>query len=686
MGSHPFLRRLTIFLGLLAPSFWPLPASGDPARTLRGGGRPPSRLETTVNPAISPGDDFFGYANGAWLRTAVIPAGKDRWSVRDEINELTARQLAAIFEDAASAAPGSLARKVADFRAAYADQAAIEAKGIAPLAPAMQRIDQIGDRLALTRFLGATMRADVDPLNFGVYASSSVLGLSVEHGTHGEKSYGAFLLQGGLALGDRDLYLSAEPAAVERRGRYRTSIADLFRSAGLEGAERRADAVLAFETALARTHATSKESALDANADHIWSRADFAREAPGMDWNVFLEAAGLGDLSTIVAWQPSALEGVAALIGSQPLDAWKDYLRFHAIDDSAAVLPRAIAEASAQLHGDRRTRDERALAATQSALGGAVGRLYAERYFSAAQKERVLGVIANVAAAFREHAARAAWLSPASRRIALAKLDALYVGIGYPEAWEDWSDLRVDAGDAFGNAQRVDERARRLALARLARPYDPHEWVMTPQTVGAVLIFQQNAYEFAAALLQPPKYVSAASNAATYGAIGAIIGHDMSHFVDVLGADYEPDGRMRRWWTADDLSRFEAAAEPIVRQFSEYEPLPGLHVDGRAGRTENVADLAGLTAAFEAYRKSLGAKAADKDFVRGEDRDFFIAFAQAFGAKLNDTALRAALASDHAPEMYRMDTVRNVDAWYEAFDVVRGQRLYLEPSDRVRVW
>jgi len=204
--------------------------------------------------------------------------------------------------------------------------------------------------------------------------------------------------------------------------------------------------------------------------------------------------------------------------------------------------------------------------------------------------------------------------------------------------------------------------------------------------VGAVLIFQQNAYTFAAALLQPPKYDSTASEAATYGAIGAIIGHDMSHFVDVLGADYEPDGRMRRWWTADDSARFEGAAEPIVRQFSAYQPLPGLYLDGRLTRTENVADLAGLTAAFEAYRKSLGAKAADRDYVRRSDREFFIAFAQSFGAKVNETALRAQLSSDHAPEMYRMDAVRNLDAWYEAFDVVPGQRLYLEPGARVRIW
>ena len=260
------------------------------------------------------------------------------------------------------------------------------------------------------------------------------------------------------------------------------------------------------------------------------------------------------------------------------------------------------------MHGDGCARGEQALAITQSAMAGAIGKLYAERYFSSAQKARVLGIIANVGTEFREHVAHAAWLSPASRKIALAKLDSLYVGIGYPEDWEDWSDLRIDPRDAFGNAQRIAEHNYRQALARLTRAYDPHEWMLTPQTVGAVLIFQQNAYQFAAALLQPPKYDSNSSDAATYGAIGAIIGHDTSHFVDVLGADYEPDGRMRRWWTKDDSARFEAAAEPLVRQFSTYQALPGLNVNGRLTRTENVADLAGLTAAFEAYRKSLGAE------------------------------------------------------------------------------
>jgi putative endopeptidase len=629
--------------------------------------------------APRPGDDFFGYANSAWLKTAVIPAGGNRWSVRDEISARTRRQVEALLEGAKLAPPGSLARKVADCRSALLNEATLEQRGVAPLTPLLSRIDHVGDKVALARLLGTTMHADVDPLNLGVFTSSSVLGLSVEHSIHGEQTYSAFILQGGLALGDRDQYLAADSAAVALRGRYRSYIARLLTFAGFDHADARADSVLALETALAKTQATSEASAADRNADNQWSRADFARQAPGMDWGAFFEAAGLGDQPVVVAWQPRAIEGVAALVASRPLASWKDYLRFHVADEYAGVLPRVFAAAAADMHGDRRTREERALAITQSALAGPIGQLYAERYFSPAQQARVRNIVANVAAAFREHAARAAWLSPASRAIALAKLDNLYVGIGYPEAWEDWSDLRIDSGDAFGNLQRVAERNYRHALVRLGQPYDPHEWVLPPELPGAVLNFQQNAYEFAAALLQSPKYDSTASDAAAYGAIGAIIGHDISHFVDVLGADYAPDGQKRRWWTAADSAQFEAAAEPLVRQFSTYEPLPGLHVDGRLTRTENVADLAGLTAAFEAYHRSLGTKPAD-------DREFFIAFAQAFAAKLDDSGMRAQLANDHAPEMYRIDTVRNLDAWYAAFDVVPGQRLYLDPRDRVRIW
>lgn len=684
-----FSRRVPLNMALLSLCVWPFSAIelSAQARLARGSRDiASSSLENTVDSHIKPGDDFFAYANGAWLKAAVIPAGRDRWAVRDEVNDRTRLQVAAILDDARTSRPGSLGRKVADFLSAVLNQSAIDKKRLASLDPTLTRIDRIGAKLELARLLGSTMRADVDPLNLGVFASSSVLGLSVEHSIHGEKTYSAFLVQGGLALGDRDRYLSKDTSAVEQRSRYETYIARMLTLAGFDNSNQRAESVLALETAIAETHASAQASAVDRNADNQWSRADFARQAPGMDWSTYFAAAGLGKQEMIVAWQPSAVKGVAALVASTPLEVWKDYLRFHAIDEHADVLPRVFTEAAAGMRGDDRTHEQRALAITQSAMADPIGALYAARYFSSAQKTRIRGIIANVATAFREHVARAAWLSRASRKVAVAKLDRLYVGIGYPDARERWSDLAIDANDAFGNAQRIADRNYRHALARLGKPYDPHEWVMTPQTVGAVLIFQQNAYTFSAALLQPPKYDSTASDAATYGAVGAIIGHDMSHFVDVLGADYEPDGRMRRWWTAADSTEFEAAADPLVRQFSDYQPFPDVHVNGSLTRTENVADLAGLTAAFEAYRKSLGARAADTDYVRRNDREFFIAFAQAFGTKLNETAMRAQLASDHAPEMYRFDTVRNLDAWYEAFDVVPGQRLYIEPGARVRIW
>ena len=311
--------------------------------------RASSRLESTVDPTINPGDDFFGYANGAWLKAAVIPSGKDRWTVRDDINERTGRQVAAILDDANTSHPGSLARKVADFRAAFLNQSAIEKKGLAPLAPTLSRIDRVADKLALTRLLGSTMHADVDPLNIGIFTPSSVLGLSVEHSIHGEKSYTAFLVQGGLALGDRDQYLSTESRAVEQRSRYQKYIARLLTLGGFDQADRRAESVLALETAIAETQATRQATAVDRNADNEWSRADFAREAPGMNWGAFFEAAGLARQQVVVAWQPSAVRGVASLVASRPLEAWKDYLRFHVLDEYADVLPHAFADEAAAM-------------------------------------------------------------------------------------------------------------------------------------------------------------------------------------------------------------------------------------------------------------------------------------------------------------------------------------------------
>jgi endothelin-converting enzyme/putative endopeptidase len=652
-----------------------------------------SPLESTVDPSVKPGDDFFAYANGSWLKATAIPAGKERWGARDEISERTRQRVAKLLDDASAAPLGSPARKVADFRAAYMNEVAIEAMGLAPLKPKLDAIERIQDKAALTRLLAGEMRADVDPLNFGVYNSSNLLGLSVERSIHGENNYVAFLLQGGLGLPDREKYLSDEASTQTLRTRYQEYIGRMLSLAGFDRADQRAVAVMALETAIARSHATPDASANDHNADNLWTRADFARNAPGMDWSAFLDAAGLGKQESFVVWQPSAVKGVAELVASQPVETWKDYMRFHILDQNADVLPRAFAEQGLALHGSAATaapqgstRAQRALEATQSAMSEALGRMYAERYFPAEQKARVRAIVANVTAAFVSRVEAATWMSPATKATALAKLKALYVGVGYPEQWQDYSDLVVDPQDPVGNLRRGADRNYRRAVARIGQPIDRTEWLMAPQMPGAVLVFEQNAYDFAAALLQPPKFDETASDAATYGAIGAIIGHDVTHFVDVLGAQYDIEGRQRRWWTAEDSARFQALAKPLVNQFSTYRPFPDSSVNGKLTETENIADLGGLAAAFDAYRRTLGSKIKDKGYVRQHDREFFIAFAQSWRAKIGEGAMRKQLASDHAPENYRIATVRNFDAWYDAFDVSKGQRLYLEPKARVRIW
>lgn len=675
---------------------WAAALSGCPVLAARAQAieaRAPWALESGVDASVKPGDDFFAYANGGWLAATEIPAGKERWNARTEIDELTRQRIAKLLDDASTAAAASTARKVADFRAAWLNEAAIEAKGIAPLEPLLDRIERARDKTALTHLLGSELRSDVDPLNWGVYNSSHVLGLSVEPGNRGEKTYVAFLLQGGLGLPDREHYVSTEPSMQVLRTRYVEYIGRMLTLAGFDRAAQRAEGVMALETAIAQSHATREASANERNADNLWARADFAREAPGMDWSTFFAAAGLSRQDTFVAWQPTAVKGVAALVASQPLQAWQDYLRFHAVHAHADVLPRAFAAQALALRAavdgqpQQSSRTQRALDATQSAMSEALGRMYVERHFPAQYKTRVQGIVAQVTAAFRQRVEAVTWMSPGTRTLALTKLKTLYVGIGYPDKWQDYSDLVVDAADAAGNLQRVADRNYRQALARLGQRVDRTQWLMAPQAVGAILTFQQNAYDFSAALLQAPKFDPTASDAANYGAIGAIIGHDVSHFVDTLGAEYDADGNNRHWWTPEDSSQYAAATEPLVNQFSSYRPFADQGVNGKLTLTENLADLGGLAAAFDAYRHTLGNRIADQEYVRQQDRQFFIGFARGWRSKIREDALRTQLATnDHAPESFRIATVRNIDAWYDAFDVLPGQRLYLDPKARIRVW
>ena len=682
-AACPVVRRLALMMAVWS-------AAPLAAQAAHPHGAP--SLEDGVDPTVRPGDDFFFYANGAWLQATVIPTGRERWNARTEIAERTQRQLGELLEHAGHAPAGSLLRLVGDFRAAYLDTTTIETRGLAPLAPLLDSLARIPDRTTLSRLLGRGVGTDVDPLNWGVFQSARPLGLAVQKPLTGSAINVAVLVQGGLGLGDRSHYVVGEPDAQALLERYQRYVSRMLALAGADRADARAAAVVALETALAQAQAPAEISAREANADSVWTRADFARRAPGMDWPAFLAAAGLAGADSIVAWQPGALTGLAAEVGSAPLEAWQDYLRFHVLDEYAAVLPRAFRTEASALHGAvsgaaEQPRAEQAFAATELALRGAIGRLYAERYFPEAAKTRVRAVAADVVAALRARVEGAAWMQPATRRLASAKLAALYLGMGYPERWEAYDDLSVDPAVALGNQRRVADRGLRHMLARLGQPADPEEWWMAPHTVAALLLFQQNALTFSAALLQAPKFDPAASDAATYGAIGAIVGHEASHFIDPLGADYEVSGRKRRWWTAADSAGFAAAGDRLARQFSGYHPFPDLGVDGRLTLSENIADLAGLSAAFDAHRRHMGNRVTDAATRRRQDREFFLAFAASWRARIREGAFRTQLKSnDHAPEMFRIATVRNLDAWYEAFDVQPGDKLYLAPAARVRVW
>ncbi|HET7040598.1 MAG TPA: M13 family metallopeptidase, partial [Gemmatimonadales bacterium] len=429
------------------------------------------------------GDDFFAYANDAWLSRTALPAGRARFGAREEITALTRTQLDAIYAAGATAPTGSVGRKVADFRAAYLDRSTIDAKGLEPLRPYFAEVDAIGDVAALTRALGRGMRADVDPLNYAIYRSAHILGLSVEPGINGERTYVAFLVQGGLGLPDREDYLDADPAKEALRARYRVYVEHLFTLAGFDRAGDRADRVVALEHAIALTQATQAASARDHNADTLWTRADFARRAPGMDWGLFFAAAGLARQESFVPWQPSAVTGVAALVASEPLEGWKDYLRFHALHDHLDLLPRSFGAQALLLQGAAADggdadslRAERAQAATDLALGEAIGRLYAERNFTPGEKARVLRIVENVRAQFLRRVEAATWMTPATKAAAIAMVKGLYIGIGYPERWQDYADLGVDRRDAYGNVVRAEERNYRRAVAKLGRPVDRTEW------------------------------------------------------------------------------------------------------------------------------------------------------------------------------------------------------------------
>ena len=649
----------------------------------------PAPAAQTQDAVPLPGDDFFGHVNAEWLAKTQIPADKGSWGAGSALGDATNERIVKLIDETAAKSPTGDTRRVTDFYRSFMDEAAIEAQGLKSLKPELEKIDAIKDKAGLVRALATSIRADVDPLNSTNFYTENLFGIWIAQGLTDPNHYTPYILQGGLGMPDRAYYLEDNQRMHQLRTAYQAHIAAMLKLAGYSEPETRAARVYELERKLAQAHATREDSADIQKANNTWTMRDFAAKAPGMDWRAFFRAAGLGKQNKFIVYHPTAITGSAALVNEMPLQAWKDFMAFHTVNHFGGFLPKAFVDQRFEFYGRTMNgtpqlspRWKRGLSAVNNAVPDAAGKMYVERYFPAEAKARLQTMVSNIVESFRKRVDALDWMAPATKKEAQEKLRTLYVGVGYPDKWTSYEGLEIKPDDAMGNALRAEQFHYKQQLAKLGKKVDPTEWCMPPHVVNAVNMPMQNALNFPAAILQPPFFDMKATDAMNYGAIGAVIGHEISHSFDDQGAQFDSKGRLRDWWTKEDGEHFKQAAAKLVAQYDAYEAFPDLKLNGTLTLSENLADLAGLAAALDAYHVSLGGKA-----TPAQDREFFNGYAASWANKARDAALRNQVMTDgHSPAKWRTYTVRNLDAWYQAYDVKPGQKLYLAPEQRVRVW
>lgn len=633
------------------------------------------------------GDDFVTHTSGTYLKTLEIPADKTSFGMFTKLRDLSQERTRTIIEKAAASAgaPGSEAQKVGDFYASFMDEAAIEAKGIAPIKPELDKIAAIADKTQLAAMFGRFSRIGV----------STPIGVGVGPDRKNPDAFQVGASQGGLGLPDRDYYLDmANPKFAEARAKYQAYVATLLGLSGFADAGARATAIIALETKIAATHWTRVERRQAEKTYNPVARADLDRAYPGVDWGQLLTNAGLEGQPVINMSTPSALQGAGKLIDSEPLAVWRDYLAFQLLRDVAPVLPKAFVDANFDMYSKtlggqpaQTPRWKRGVDTTTAVLGEALGKLYVADYFPPDAKAKADELVKNIIAAMDARLANLAWMDPSTRTAARAKLAAFKPKIGYPDKWLDYSALEIRKGDAIGNMARATEFQYARQVAKLGKPVDRSEWFMTPMTVNAYANPVWNEIVFPAAILQAPFFDAKADPAVNYGGIGAVIGHEITHHFDDQGRKYDKTGKLADWWTPQDVERFKVMTDKVVAQYGAYEPLPGKKINGELTLGENMADLAGINIAFDAWKLSLnGKKAKAIDGWTGEQR-FFLGFSQVWRQKYRDAILLQQLTTDpHSPGNFRPYVVRNLDAWYAAFDVKPGEKYYLGPAERLKVW
>ncbi|MEA3041933.1 MAG: putative endopeptidase [Sphingomonadales bacterium] len=654
----------------------PAPAPAGPSPQIGAFGFDLAGMDRSVDP----GDNFYQFANGNWDRTTEIPADRSNFGMFGVLDDLSKTRTRAIIEEAAQR-PGS---RIGDFYASFMDEARIETAGIAPVRPLLAEVQAIRSRADFAGAMGRFLRRGVTGPVAGFVTTDDRIPTEMI----------VRLTQSGLGLPDRDYYLRDEAAIASQRDAYRTYLARLLTLAGEQDAAARAAAVLAFETRIARTQWTRVETRDDERSYNKWTPAELARNAPGFDWARYLDAAGFASQPNLLVSQPSAFTGSAREIAATPVGVLRDYLMLRVLDDSAPLLSSAFVDANFAFRGtalggtpENEPRWKRAVTLVTAALPDDVSRLYVERHFPPETKAAADELVRNVIAAMDRRLANLSWMAPETRQRARAKLAAFTPKIGYPDRWIDYSSIRIDRSNLVQNAVNATEFEYRRNLAKLGRPVDRTDWGMTPMEVNAYANPVWNEIVFPAAILQPPFFDPNADPALNYGGIAAVIGHEISHHFDDQGSRYDQTGALREWWTAQDRERFNALTAQLVAQYDLYEPLPGHRVQGQLTLGENIADLAGLTVAYDAYRMALGGRDAPVlDGLTGDQR-FYLGWAQVWRRKYREANLLQRLLTDpHSPSEQRVAVVRNLDPWYAAYDVRPGDLLYLAPERRVRIW
>ena len=644
---------------------------------------------------VPPGDDFFRYVSGTWLKTTQIPPDRGRMVEFNRLDDLNAERNHAILEAAMTRPTTPEQKKLGDFYASLMDEAAIEARGFSALKPDLARIDAIVTREDLARALAQVSREGLRPLPGGgspMPPAPISAGGSVDYRQPGRIL--PDIDQGGIGLPDRDYFFGDSAAFAKDRAAYRVHLAAMFSLAGIDRAEDCAARVYALEERIARAHWT-REAMRDVEKTYnLWRRADFATYAPGLDWDAFLDAAGFKGQALFLVGPPSAIAGAAEAAATVPLQDWRDYLAYRVIRTFALVGPKALVDENFAFEDktlagtpEQPARWKRAGMVIDRAMGHAVGRLYMEAYFPPAARAQAQTMADGIVAAMGRRIRALSWMTPQTKARALKKLAAVRIEVGGQQPLRTYEALRIDREDAYGNMLRGAHLAYERNREKIGRPVDRGEWSMVPHTVNAQSSAVFTKIMFPAGILQGLFFDPRADAAVNYGAIGVVMGHELSHQFDDQGAKFDERGALQNWWTPEDLKQFSVAVDALARQYDAYEPLPGLHLTGRLTLGENIADLAGLALARDAYLASLAGRPAPVVGGFTADQRFFMAYGQIYRSLSRDDFMRQAVATDpHSPGEWRTAEVRNADAWYAAFNVRPGQKMYLAPDARVRIW